>query len=206
VYGFYDTCGVQGAPLQETLDEGGLFIFGPTVAPLSPTYACYTCTLSFITGPFIQSDSTGWSFAPGGFLALTGSVTTFDPITGPGSVLIPSTILFAGTFTGQSRLTFGGDFELPYSFSSGSFILAVNPALSNLLSLPGRLFYQGASGGLTETTGSPVAVPPYGAFAGSIDFMGLQAAPVPEPATVLLLVGGLITQIMLLSRKPRCNR
>src|SRR5579871_5349443 len=85
------------APLTGSLAEAGIFQINP---PGPPTYSIFGFA-PYTTGPFTSSDAADWFFGPGGSLTITGEV-----LDSTSQVVIPTTTLLTGSFSGTSTLTY----------------------------------------------------------------------------------------------------
>jgi hypothetical protein len=164
------------APLTGQLVEGGLYQINR-----SSTYSIFGNT-PYTTGPFSGSDATDWFFGPGGSLSITGEV-----LDSAFNVVIPTTTLLTGSFSGISTLTYNSSSILEHAVTFDASIDAtVSSTLAYLLGIPSVQYV----GSLTFETGPEfVDSPPPDPLACGlcIDELDIKLNPVPELGSWLLL-------------------
>jgi hypothetical protein len=186
------------APLTGSLAESGPFLIDPVV--LSSKYIIAGIG-PYTTGPGGPSDATHWFFGPGGSLSIVGEVldsTTF-------SVVIPTTTLLAGSFSGTSTLTSSSP-TAPDSFVTldASIDVGVSSVLAALLGITDGEYL----GSLTFTTGAEFHSGPPDPLACSlcIDELHINLTSAPEPGSWLLLgsvLGIFVISSWFLSRRRK---
>jgi hypothetical protein len=164
------------APLTGQLAQGGIYQING-----SSTYTIFG-NGPYTTGLFAGSDAADWFFGPGGSVSIIGEVLNSTL-----NVVIPTTTLLDGSFSGTSTLTY-----LPSTIPEHAVTLdasidaTISSALAALLGIPSGQYV----GSLTFTTGPEfVDSPPPNALACGLcmDELDIKLNPVPEPGSWLLL-------------------
>jgi hypothetical protein len=163
----------------------GLSAFG-TPANSGTFATCVNCQLGFQTGAFLLGNSTAWSFAGGGFFAITGGVDlTGNGLLGDPGDIAP-TVLLSGSF--------GSTPTSPFTVGGGSPFIGVSLAYFNASIDPALAAYFGestATAGLLLFGFDGVGEAPAAFTSTRLTDVVVSATPVPEPGTLLLLATGL---------------
>ena len=147
---------------------------------------CIDCVLNFETGNLSGALGNQWSFDGGGWITVNGSLDT----TGDGYADIINQDLLTGVFNMASNVSFDAGVFV-FNIAAGTFADTKNPDLLAYYGLPDVGYMGGMNVSFTTTAG---VTPNVGdAFSSTQVLSGdVFNAPVPLPAAVWMLGGGLL--------------
>lgn len=161
---------------------------------------CIDCFLSFETGGFTGFSAPFWYFADGGSITLIGGVDLNGGGIGAGDIPL-GTMLLSGFFTGPQTVT---DLGSEMKIAGAAFMDTKDSDLTGFYGLPGgSAIYDGGFNFFFTAPQNNLSFTSNVILNGSINNTPYDGtpAPVPEPATLLLLGSGLVGLVFFRRRR-----